>query len=73
MTQQEEGGMGVGDRLAMARSADSNMVCGYGVKLLPNWKSLERFSVPEAQREILRFYGYPGKQWWQKVVDPGLV
>ncbi|ATE65637.1 DUF3800 domain-containing protein [Rhizorhabdus dicambivorans] len=58
---------------AIARSPDSNMACGYGVKLMPNWKTLDRFAVPEEQRAILRFYGYPGKQWWQKVVDPGPV
>jgi hypothetical protein len=58
----------------MARSPGSNMVCGYGVKLLPNWRTLNEFRVPEEQRKILRFYGYPGKQWWQKTaVDPGPV
>jgi hypothetical protein len=57
----------------MARSPIENMVCGYGVKLLPNWKTLDHYEVPADQRAILRFYGYPGKQWWQKVVDPGPV
>ncbi len=56
----------------MARSPEK-LVCGYGVKLLPNWRTLNEFGVPEAQREILRFYGYPRKQWWQRAVDPGLV
>jgi len=58
---------------AMAKSHDGGLICGYGVKLLPNWKTLDTFSVPEDQRAILRHFGYPGKQWWQKVVEPGPV
>ncbi|WP_347272072.1 hypothetical protein [Sphingomonas sp. CARO-RG-8B-R24-01] len=58
---------------AMARSPERKLTCGYGVKLLPNWRTLDRFAVPEPQREILRYYGYPGPQWWQKVVEPGPV
>lgn len=57
----------------MARSPESNLVCGYGVKLFPNWKTLDRFNVKDEQRSILRHYGYPGKQWWQKTVEPGPV
>lgn len=50
---------------AMARAPDkAALVSGYGVKLMPNWRTLDLFKVPEAQREILRFYGYP-RQWWQ--------
>jgi len=49
----------------MAKAPDTNQVAGYGVKLMPNWKTLDQFKVPDEQREILRFYGYP-KQWWQK-------
>ena len=55
----------------MARSPDSNQIAGYGVKLMPNWKTLDQFNVPEEQREILRFYGYPGQWWQRKVVEPG--
>lgn len=50
----------------------SKLISGYGVKLMPNMQTLDRFGVPESQRQILKFYGYP-RQWWQKVVDPGLV
>lgn len=57
----------------MARAPDTGQVAGFGVKLLPNWRTLNRFGVPEEQRKILRHFGYPGNQWWQKVVDPGLV
>lgn len=57
----------------MARSPDTDQICGYGVKLLPNWKALDTYRVPDEQREILRHYGYPNRQWWQKVVDPGPV
>ncbi len=57
----------------MACDPVSGLISGYGVKLMPNWKALDRFNVPESQREILRFYGYP-KQWWQKrMVEPGAV
>jgi hypothetical protein len=57
----------------MARAPDTKQVAGFGVKLLPNWRTLNRFNVKEEQRTILRHFGYPGNQWWQKVVDPGLV
>jgi hypothetical protein len=57
----------------IARSPDRRLTAGYGVKLLPNWKTLDQFNVPAEQREILEFYGYPRHQWWQKVVDPGPV
>jgi hypothetical protein len=50
----------------------NKMLAGYGVKLMPNMRALDRFRVPESQREILKFYGYP-RQWWQRVVDPGPV
>lgn len=57
----------------MAADPTSKMISGYGVKLMPNWKTLDRFNVPDEQREVLRFYGYP-RQWWQrKVVEPGPV
>lgn len=60
-------------RPRMAADPKSKLISGYGVKLMPNWKALNRFRVPEAQREILRFYGYP-RQWWQeKMVEPGPV
>jgi hypothetical protein len=51
----------------------SKLIAGYGVKLMPSWRGLNDYKVPESQRAILRFYGYPRPQWWQKVVDPGLV
>jgi hypothetical protein len=57
---------------AVAADPVSKMTAGYGVKLMPNMRALDRFQVPESQREILKFYGYP-RQWWQRVVDPGLV
>lgn len=57
----------------MARAPDSEQIAGYGVKLLPNWKTLDRFNVPDEQRLILRHYGYPHNQWWQRMVDPGPV
>ena len=57
----------------MAADPSSGMISGYGVKLMPNWKTLDKFRVPDEQREILAYYGYP-KQWWQKkMVDPGSV
>lgn len=56
----------------MAADPESKLISGYGVKLLPNLRALNRFSVPAAQREIFHYYGYP-KQWWQKVVEPGRV
>ena len=46
-------------------TADTGQIAGYGVKLMPNWRTLDKFKVPETQRELLRFYGYPN-QWWQK-------
>lgn len=58
--------------LKMAAEPDSKLIAGYGVKLMPNIKTLDRFNVPAKQREIFMHFGYP-KQWWQKVVDPGLV
>lgn len=57
----------------MARSPDTHQIAGFGVKLLPNWRTLDRFGVREEQRTILRHFGYPNDQWWQKVVEPGLV
>lgn len=59
-------------RPRMAADPLSKLISGYGVKLLPNWKALDRYNVPSEQREIFREYGYP-RQWWQKVVDPGPV
>ena len=57
----------------MAADPSSRLISGYGVKLMPNLRTLDKFNVPEDQREILKFYGYP-KQWWQKVVvEPGPV
>lgn len=58
----------------MAADPKSRMISGYGVKLLPNWRTLNQFKVPDDQREILRYYGYPA-QWWQekKKVEPGPV
>ncbi len=49
----------------MARAPDTGQVGGYGVKLLPNWRTLNKFKVPEKQRAIFRFYGYPSDYWWQ--------
>ncbi|MGD9811368.1 MAG: hypothetical protein AB7U35_08550 [Sphingobium sp.] len=58
----------------IARAPDTGQIAGYGVKLMPNWRTLDRFAVPEEQRAILRHFGYPGNQWWQKKsVEPGLV
>ena len=57
----------------MARAPDCGLIAGYGVKLMPNWKTLDRFNVPDEQRVILRHFGYPHNQWWQRVVDPGLI
>jgi hypothetical protein len=59
-------------RPIIARDPDSKMIAGCGVKLLPNMKTLNRFNVPDEKREIFMHYGYP-QQWWQKVVEPGLV
>lgn len=49
----------------MAKAPGTNQVAGYGVKLMPSWKTLDQFAVPADQREILKFYGYPS-QWWQR-------
>ncbi len=57
----------------MAKAPDTGQIAGYGVKLMPNWRTLIKFGVSEEQRSILRHYGYPGDEWWQRVVDPGLV
>jgi hypothetical protein len=58
----------------MAKAPNSGQIGGYGVKLMPNWRTLNQFKVPEKQREIFRFYGYPSNCWWQiDVVDPGPV
>lgn len=57
----------------MARAPDTGQIAGFGVKLMPSWKTLDRFNVLEEQRTILRHFGYPHDQWWQKVVEPGLV
>lgn len=50
----------------MAADPDSKLISGYGVKLMPNMKTLDRFNVPLEQREIFMHYGYP-KQWWQNI------
>jgi hypothetical protein len=57
----------------MAKAPDTGQIAGYGVKLLPSWRTLDRFGVTSEQRAILRHFGYPGGEWWQKVVEPGLV
>ena len=57
----------------MAQCPDSKMVAGYGVKLMPNIKTLDRFNVSADQREILHHYGYPNQWWQKKMVEPGLV
>lgn len=57
----------------MARAPDSGQIAGYGVKLMPNWRTLDKFNVPDEQRIILRHFGYPYNQWWQRMVDPGPV
>jgi Protein of unknown function (DUF3800) len=57
----------------MARAPNTGQIAGYGVKLLPTWRTLDQFGVKEEQRAILRHFGYPHNQWWQKVVEPGLV
>ena len=49
----------------MAKSPDTKQVAGYGVKLMPSWKVLDKFKVPTEQREILIHFGYP-RQWWQE-------
>jgi hypothetical protein len=56
----------------MAAEPNSGLISGYGVKLIPNMRTLDHYNVPQDKREIFRFYGYP-KQWWRNVVDPGLV
>lgn len=60
-------------RPRMAKAPGTNQIAGYGVKLMPNWQTLNKFGVPEQQRKILRYYGYPENSWWQKSVEPGLV
>jgi hypothetical protein len=50
----------------MAKAPVSGLVAGYGLKLLPSWTGLDDWGVKAEQREIFRFYGYPGPQWWQK-------
>jgi hypothetical protein len=57
----------------MAKAPGTELIAGYGVKLMPNWRTLDRFNVPHEQRAILRRFGYPRDQWWQKVVEPGPV
>ncbi|HEV2603075.1 MAG TPA: DUF3800 domain-containing protein [Microvirga sp.] len=58
----------------MARAPHTGQIGGYGVKLMPNWRTLDKYKVPEEQRAILRFYGYPKDYWWQvEAVDPGPV
>lgn len=48
----------LGPRMA----SSSELVAGYGVKLMPQYKSLLRRVRPE-QTEIFAHYGYP-RQWW---------
>lgn len=50
----------------MAKAPGSGLVAGYGLKLLPSWTGLNDWGVKAEQREIFRFYGYPGPQWWQR-------
>jgi hypothetical protein len=59
----------------MAKAPMTLQIAGYGVKLLPSWRTLDIFGVPEEQRQILRYFGYPRNEWWQKVeaVEPGPV
>ena len=57
----------------MAKAPDTGQVAGYGLKLIPNWKTLDQFNVREEQRAIFRYFGYPYNQWWQKMVAPGPV
>lgn len=40
----------------------SGQISGYGVKLMPGWKTL---SVQPPQLEIFKHYGYPA-QWWSR-------
>lgn len=49
----------------IAYAPGSSLVAGYGVKLLPKWRVLDHFEVPEIKRAIFRFYGYPNHVWWQ--------
>ena len=35
----------------MAQAPDTGQIAGYGVKLMPNWRTLDTFKVPEKQRE----------------------
>lgn len=59
----------------MAAAPATNQIGGYGVKLLPKWKTLNDFDVPSNQRVILRHFGYPSNYWFDKefAVDPGSV
>ena len=47
-------------RMARYRDRPSNLVSGYGVKLLP---SLSKAKLTAEQTEIFGHYGYP-RQWW---------
>lgn len=49
----------------MAKEPDSKFISGFGVKLIPNLRTLRSFKVPQEQLEILYHFGYP-HQWWQK-------
>lgn len=57
----------------MAKAPETREVAGYGVKLLPSWRILDQFGVADEQRDILKHFGYPEQEWWQNVVEPGLV
>ncbi len=48
-------------RMATDTDLKDGLISGYGVKLMPKWRTLN--VLPE-QKELLTFYGYP-KQWWQ--------
>lgn len=52
-------------RERMARHPDTKdgLIAGYGVKLMPNFKTLKRVVLPE-QISVFEEYGYPA-QWWQ--------
>jgi len=61
-------------RPVMAKAPDTKQIGGFGVKLLPNWKTLKAYNVQERQKAIFREYGYPGNYWWQvEGVDPGFA
>ncbi len=63
----------LGPRMAM--SPDTHQVGGYGVKLLPGWRTLSQFRVPANQKAIFRHFGYPMNYWFDNswAVDPGSV